>query len=128
MNCPETFLASCTCTHMPYIRVLWRVCAYFSPPNTYPPPLPPPASTTFFFYICNERPAHAGVENFVFVKGRTLISSQTDVTFPYGCDEDGRTIATFPPDEDSELLIKNLKEKGPMFKMREPRKYIYIYI
>lgn len=78
--------------------------------------------------MCNER-LH-GCRKFVFARG-TLISSQPDVTFPYGggraCERDDGAAAGRRRDRDVALLIKNPKERGPMFKMREPRKYIRIY-
>lgn len=37
-----------------------------------------------------------GVENFVFARG-TLISSQADVTFPYGSERDGPAPGTSSP-------------------------------
>lgn len=67
-----------------------------------------------------------GCRKFVFARG-TLISSQPDVTFPYGratsAKETARSGRRGRQDREETLLIKNPKERGaPMFKMRELEK------
>lgn len=67
-----------------------------------------------------------GVENFVFARG-TLISSQPDVTFPYGREKDSQYDFIKGTKKDGRLLIKNTKERGRCLKCVS-RESIYTYI
>lgn len=84
---------------------------------------PPPSS-----YMCIMKDC-TGVENFVFCdEGNfNFVSARPRRDFHTGETRTGGSYLAKATKRDGRLLIKNTKEKGPMFKMREPRKYIYRY-